>query len=102
MTGGVGCGWVPGVWGAPLTQCCVGQQVEALASSDVPTSQPGSGGPTPPHHCTPENTYTPDNQARLSQQNSLEKNDRLVSHLTTTAAFIGVESDGHFKTRSEL
>ncbi|KAK8749878.1 hypothetical protein OTU49_015106, partial [Cherax quadricarinatus] len=54
--------------------------VGMTVASSVATSQPGSGGPTPPHHCTPENTYTSDHQAKLSQQNSLEKSDSVTAN----------------------
>ncbi|XP_063604855.1 serine/threonine-protein kinase WNK3-like isoform X7 [Penaeus indicus] len=65
------------------------QQSDGLAASvsasstsvaPAPVSQSGSGGPTPPHHCTPENTYMAEHQARLSQQNSLEKYDSITSN----------------------
>lgn len=55
------------------------QSEGSYTATTIPTSQPGSGGPTPPHHCTPENTFT-DRMARLSQENSIEKNDRYSQH----------------------
>ncbi|KAK7078470.1 hypothetical protein SK128_004643 [Halocaridina rubra] len=60
-----------------------GNPLSTVGSTPAPVnaSQPGSGGPTPPLHCTPENTYTADHpSARLSQQNSLEKQDSITSN----------------------
>lgn len=55
------------------------QGTGGITPAPISASQPGSGGPTPPLHCTPENTYVAD-QPRLSQQNSLEKNDSITSN----------------------